>query len=203
MATPMLKRNLFSTKTLSVESFMYLKVPEARNDVFDMTVYPVVNFRYIPQKGEFSSDMKMLTFKMTPRNHWKVLNFINNIFKWMTDTPDLFLHDDQSDLIFNYDYKDLTEQIKSNFTDAQIMKAAPAVLSFNETKIPGVCLYINKTNQMCQLTGDDVSQLFSVIRDFKFQDEVLLLTQLYNLYTTGKLPSEAKGSNNGTSPWGV
>lgn len=200
----MLKRNLFATKTLSVESFMYLKVPESRNDVYDMTVFPVVNFRYVPQKGEYTQDMKMLTFKMTPRNHWKVLKFLNTLLKWMDEKDDLFMHDDQNDLIFNYDYKDLIEMIKSNFTDAQIMKAAPAVLSYNETKVPGVCLYINKTNQMCQLTSDEVAQLFSVIRDFKFQEEVVVLTQLYELYTSGKIQKDFKGSSNsGNSPWGV
>lgn len=188
MASPMLKRTIFSNKSLTVESFMYLPSPAVKNDVYDFTMYPIVNFRYTPQKGEFISDTKLMSFKMTPRNHWKVLNFFNTMARWMLDFKDLFLYDDKNELIFNYDYKDLKELVKSNYTESLIMKAAPAVLTFNENKIPGVCLYINKENQMCQLTDDDVIQLFSVVRDFNFQDEMILLIQLFMAHSNNQLP---------------
>jgi hypothetical protein len=100
---------------------------------------------------------------------------------WFYDDKyqDLFLLNDDNNLIFNADYKSLHVSTKRSDYDNQIMQAIPTVIQLGDKSYEGVHLYVNKSIYCISLTFEEVSMIFSILKDFQFSTEVTKVLAAY------------------------
>lgn len=175
-----LKRSIFHTPKVSLDFFMY--EPNATigtGNSYTLNINPILMLRYnnpnMYQDGK--TDFQDNTYKISVRNHYKIVKFFNEIVHWFYDKEmeDLFLTSDDNQLIFNADYNKLHLTLSPIGKDSSVLKAIPLLMEDQDSKrYEGICLYINKQANAVELTLSEVETLLQVLSGFSFQSEVVL-----------------------------
>ena len=176
---------LFMNSRMELEFFMYLPSGSyTTKDKSTITINsnPVLYLRYKPGKyNKTGYEYSKAVYKITPKNIYHTIKFFNTLMKWLYDESfnDLFLIN-EGNLIFNADYKSLNVSTHLKDYDNQIMQAIPSVVEIGDKKYEGVHLYVNNTDYCIPLTFEEVSILFSLLKDFRFSEEVIKVLTVYN-----------------------
>lgn len=152
---------------------------------FTFGVFPILmlscdppNIRELP----FADRPKDNSFKINPRNQFRVVTFLKAILEWFTDPnyTDLFIIDETTGRkMLNMDYRDLQVMIDSSSKrDQQRMLAVPAVVKFDDEEYEGCTLFINQSKYAVMLTYNDVAELAGLLNYFSFQEETTMLVTL-------------------------
>lgn len=178
MANASFSRVLFTGQRFLVKSFMFApNVWVGQNRNFTIQHHPILQIQYNADKGMKDAHPDP-SFKVTPKSQLKAVNFFNEIYTWFVSDKytDLFLRDDETGkMIVNMDYRNLAAVIRGSWTEAQIMKAQPAVINIDSKEYKGCILYINQSANSILLREDEVEGLLGILQSFSFQNEALLL----------------------------
>ena len=178
-----LNRKIISNSKYDLELFMYLpSISISQSNTASVSFNPILNLRHKPSKSLTEAyDYSKSTFKITPRNLFTIINFFNNIMKWFYDDnfSDLFLNDENGNIIFNADYNKLSESTPRGDFDQCIMQAVPTIVQYGDRMYEGIHLYINSVSNCITLTYQEVTSLFSVLKDFSFPNEVVNMITAY------------------------
>lgn len=185
--TDKITRKIYTNSRMDLDFFMFLPTitpPMSSSGAMSVNYNPVLNLRYKPSKTikqEF--DYSKATYKITPRNIYSVVKFFNNIVKWFYDDKyeSLFLLGEDGNIIFNADFKSLSESTKLGTFDNSIMQAVPAVIQYGDKLYEGIHLYVNTTNYCISLTYQEVNAIFDILRNFSFANEVAATLTAYRL----------------------
>lgn len=171
-----IKRSIYRNSRYMFEFFMYAPSVESYKTQHMVNVNPILNFVKLNSGShqEDYSTIKDRTFRITPRNIYSTVKFFNKILKWFYDKEytDLFLYNDQEELVFNADYNKLYAVTSRAPSEQCMMKAIPAVIIHNEKRYEGINLFINKMDNILQLTRDEVELIMGLLKEFSFQGEV-------------------------------
>lgn len=175
------KRTLYIDKGVLIESFMYDPTIELISEFggkksFLLNINPIIMLRVTQKKNGLTNLLKNNYFKINPKNHFRVVRFFNNILKWFFDKNmnDLF-YEYEGELIFNADYKSLSEKLKVGTKSIQRMNAIPAVVDYGGRKQEGVIIYINENENQLILTLNQLQDIFGILSNFSFQHEMIIL----------------------------
>lgn len=173
-------RVLLSGFNYNIRSFMFAPTVNPGKNGVTIAVTPTVFISYDPKIKFGDRRPTDVNFKVTLRNHHRVLRFFETALSWLSrkDYPDLFLVDDETgNLMLNMDYHHLKAIIKSSRYEPQVMLAIPMVVRIDSGQFPGVMLSINRTNYSLALTEDDLYAIYSTLSGFSFQMEPHLLLE--------------------------
>ena len=182
-----IKRTLYKTSKINIEFFMYEPRTEKYKSNYTNVINPILNLTYLNPSSmtEDFTTFNARTFKITPRNLYHVIKFFNTVVNWFydKDKEDLFLINEDNELVFNSDYKSLYAVTKKSYGNNDILKAIPTVVDYNNHKYEGIYLYINENIYNIILTIDELETIFGLLKNFSFYDEIQLnLTTLeYNI----------------------
>lgn len=174
-----LKRTLYKNDRIIIEFFMYLPRCTRIKNTVTLEYNPVVNIRYLSPVE--TSNFKSTMYTVTPRNLYRVFSFFNHVLSWFVDTsmPDLYVRGDDDKLIFNGDYKDLQKKTKKRYSENQIMKAIPAVVTLYDVDYEGIILSINNETNTFPLSILELEDIFLLFKSFSFSEEVVANIQSY------------------------
>jgi hypothetical protein len=147
-------------------------------------VNPIVVFRYVNTNNMYDESTKTSysdnSYKMTQKNQYKIIKFFQTIVDWFydKDLKDLFLINENEELIFNSDYLHINVTLAKNKYDVGLMKAVPSVVVVEEKKYEGVYLYINKFDNFIMLTREDIEEILNIIKNFNFINETASLLSM-------------------------
>lgn len=147
---------------------------------------PAIYLKYKPNKDfRQQYDWTKASYRITPRNFFKVLKFFNHTVKWLFGDKykDLFLVNDENQLIFNADYKNLHVTTPRSEYEAQVLQAIPTVVEIKQKLYEGIHLYVNQSIYCIPLTFEEVAEIFEILRGFQFSTEIakLLLAYQYTI----------------------
>jgi hypothetical protein len=178
------KRNLYRNSRINIDFFMFAPTALYQSNISTYTLKynPIIMIKRINPNSANDGFQEKDTFKVNPRNLFKVIKFFNKIVTWFFDKSkeDLFLRDEDDNLIFNADYNKLSASVGADSIDAGAMKAIPALIELGGSKKEGVNLYINTLGNIIQLTSDEIGTIFELFRDFSFADEITCDLAVYN-----------------------
>lgn len=176
---------LYMNSRMDMEFFMYL--PSGTWATKDRTTVslnsnPVIYLRYRPPRlyaSEF--DYRKAAYKITPRNIYYVTKFFNTIVSWFYEDKyrDLFLINEEGNLIFNADYNKLHVTMPKPDGLNQVMQAIPTVVEIGDKLYEGIHLYVNKSAYCISLTFEEITTIFGILRDFRFSEEVAKALAIY------------------------
>lgn len=182
METFTIKRTLYKHINLSIDFFTYKPNVLFTNNAYTVNVNPIAIFRYINNHNMFEDKISYSenAYKMNPRNHNKIIKFFDTIVGWFydTDLKDLFLINENDELIFNSDYRHINITLAKGKFETGMMKALPSVITIDDVKHEGIYLYINKINNIIMLTKEDVEEISNMIKNFNFINETSSLLSM-------------------------
>ena len=182
-------RKIFSNSRMELDFFMYLPTGVMNGfSTVSINCNPILYLRYKQNKYVHEQyDYSKAAYKITPRNLYHVIEFFNTIMKWFYDDKysDLFLLNDENDIIFNADYNKLSVSTPRGDYDQCIMQAIPTVVRLGDKLYEGIHLYINSSIYCIPLTYQEVSIIFGILRNFSFTQEMMnvLLSTRYIVET--------------------
>ena len=172
-------RTLYSCFHFSMKSFMYAPtVYRGNSKTITVNHHPIILIQY---DERYAMDKHPdPTFKVHPKTQLKVTKFFGEILSWFS-IEDLFIIDETTGkLINNLDYRNLYATVKGSYTETQIMRANPGVVTIGSKEYPGVLLYINSTKNGIMLKEEDVEAIYGILSTFNFQQESLFLMYVGN-----------------------
>lgn len=131
------------------------------------------------------------------KNHMKVLRCISEALGWFDNYSDLYITQN-NELYFNTNYNELAAKYRSDPTEnPQALKIVPLVVEdANGHPAEGVMLYINGFDNFVQLTREELQELFDILYNFNFSNEVQLSYQALILSSlTGKIGTQQQNYN--------
>lgn len=171
-------RKLYGGKNLSIRSFMHPPTSLPGSSSLLVSCSPVVYFSYDPKLEYGKQRPKDTSFKMNPRNQFRVTQFFREILSWF-DSPefrDLFMTDEHENrLMVNMDYREVNALVKGSRYDSQAMMAVPTVIEIDSVQHEGCVLYINRSNYALSLIDSDIEEIYGILQSFSFQAEAQLL----------------------------
>lgn len=176
------KRNLYKNNRITIDFFMHspkmlCQKGKTNTDgsLFTLNYNPVVFIKYINPNSLNESYQANDSFKVTPKNLYRVVKFFNKVVSWFTDKNkiDLFLKDDDDNLIFNADYNKLYAIVGFRGNETCVMKAIPAIVEIGGNRHEGITLFINKEINRVPLTLDELVTIFEIFRTFSFYEEII------------------------------
>lgn len=178
MDVKMYTRDVLTGRGYTLRSFMYAPVVNPSGNSITITCTPVLFFSY---RSRTLGKDDHASFKITPRNYQRVMEFFLYIQSWFAyeKYKDLFIVDEgEGKLILNMDFQELRALINGSKYDNQAMLAIPAVVDIDSKQSPGIALSVNNTKYTMALTHEDVTEIYGVLANFNFQIEPLLLTTI-------------------------
>lgn len=127
------------------------------------------------------------TFTVTTKNRKKVRDTIEMVIHWFYDPgkKDMFFIDDNNEKQFNLDYQNLRMAVKNKNKNTSLV-FSPCIVDGQYGPEEGVCMYINDPSNIVFLTLSDLKEVLSVIDEFNFQTESILLTQALDFHLKNK-----------------
>jgi hypothetical protein len=155
-----------------------------KNNNFQININPILILRYINPNvfQESKTDFQNNSYKITPRNHYRIVKFFNDVIQWFydKDMEDLFLTNDDNQLVFNADYNNLHLLLRPIGKDSSYLKAVPVMIENQDGKREeGICLSINIQANTIEMPLFEVEALFHALSDFNFSNEALLTMMSY------------------------
>jgi len=180
------KRTMFRARGLIVESFMYRpEVTVHPNDEnserkgYLAEFNPLILFRTVSIDNRAEKNI----FKVNQRNHYRVLKALNTAFSWFFDEKlkNLFYENEDGQLCYNNEYNYLEVNLKDGATTIQRLKIIPSVVVDKDDRdCEGILMYINSSSSVARLTITQFQDLFGIIKNFSFQNEISILYNLMN-----------------------
>jgi len=156
---------------------MYEPKVEKYKENYNIQVNPILTLRQLntASYNEDFSTMQERSYRITPRNLYRVLKFFNTIVTWFydEDKKDLFLINEENELIFNSDYNSLYTITAKTLNENTVMKAIPTVVVFNDKRYEGIHLYINNSVNVIIMTKEEVEMVLGFLKDFSFNEEII------------------------------
>ena len=199
-----LNRKILSNSRFSLDFFMYTpygSFTTKDNTSIYLNYNPVLLLKYIPPKYAATQyDYSKATYKITPRNIYKVIKMFNELMKWMysEEYNDLYMLDNDNNLIFNSDYAKLQTSVTPGMYDQCYIKAYPTVVDLGGKKMEGVNLLINETTHIISLTHEEVALIFNILKNFNFTREVICALEVFRYIEQEKSYGENKWNENRT-----
>ncbi len=196
-----IKKVLYKNTRYVLEFFMYEPKVEKYKENYNITVNPILTLRQL-NSASYNEDYSTIqdrSYRITPRNLYRVLKFFNIIVKWFYDESkkDLFLINDENELVFNSDYNNLYTITAKTLNENCTMKAIPTVVIFNDKKYEGIHLYINKSTNVIIMTKEEVEMILGFLKEFSFNDEIIeCLTALEYASRNNLIQDNTGGFNN-------
>lgn len=140
---------------------------------------PILRFQFAKQFVEGGNIYdKSNAYTIYPRTIFRAIEFFNTVLSWYSDPKmkDLFLLDNDNNLIFNADYKDLhcVLDIRTPNTDYGILKAIPVLGVYGDQEpYEAAFLYMNKSTNRIILSVDEISTILGILNGFSFYEESL------------------------------
>lgn len=171
---------------MELEFFMHLPTvfQSPKSDTARIQSYPSVYLRYKKnQKITEAYDYKKAGFRITPQNLYYVVKFFNTAIEWfyLDEYKDLFLTDEDGNLIFNADYGKLSAITPRGMYDQDVMQINPSVIRFGETAYEGAHLFINTSQYCIPLTYRELGTIFEILKNLSFVNEMTCLIEAYQL----------------------
>lgn len=176
---------LLSNSRMELDFFMYLPTGywgSRDHSTVSMNVNPILTIRYKQNRRIAAEyDYAKAGYKITPRTLYHAVKFFNKTMKWFYDDKykDIFLYNEDGQLMFNADYKKEHVSMPTNDFSQQFMQAVPSVVQIGDKIYEGIHLFVNKTAYCIPLSYEEVSTLFGVLRNFSFSEEVAMLLAAY------------------------
>jgi len=171
------KRILYKNSSLQIEFFSFLPKTLLSYDTHYLINYnPVVYIKYI--NNSLMKDKKTTVgenaYKMSPKNQGRIVKFFKTVLDWFSDPDlkDLFLINDNNELIFNADYNHLHAIISKTKYDAGLLKAMPNIVMFEDERCEGVYLYINQFTNSVNMTKEEIESIYFILSNFSFTSEI-------------------------------
>lgn len=183
-----LTRMIYSNSRMELEFFMHLPSLQkgVSSDTARVQVYPSLYLRYKknPKISE-AYDYKKAMFRITPANLYTVVKFFNKAVSWfyLDEYKDLFLTDENNQLVFNADYGKLSAVTPRGMYDQSVMQLVPSIIRFGDTSYEGVHLFVNTSQYCIPLTYRELGDVFNILREFRFMEEMNALLQAYQIAT--------------------
>jgi len=171
-----ISKNIIRYPGFSLDLFFFVPlVMIKRGDLPISTVNlnPVLRLVAKPPMGiTYTSDR---AFRITPRDLPLVVRFFKEVVFWFDDPKreNLFVIDNNEDLVFNYDYESLRNAIAlPTYTSIETMKAVPDVICRNDkARAEGIRLMVNKTENVITMTYPELYTLYKILDKFDFTTE--------------------------------
>ncbi len=197
-----LTKMIYSNSRMELEFFMHLPslYRNGNSDTARVQSYPSLYLRYKKNaKLSEAYDYNKARYRITPSNLYDVVKLFNTAVSWLYTSKyeDLFLTDDNNQLIFNADYQKLSAITPRGMFDQDVMQVVPAVIRFGDKAYEGVHLYINTSTYCIPLTYREVGMLFNILKDFRFSSEMTSILQAYQIALAQNRFGQIK-QNNGT-----
>lgn len=115
-----------------------------------------------------------------------VLSSLREVRSWFDTTkyPDLYVINNDNELEFNFDYKNLYKHIQIPTSKRiQAIIITPGIVTIENEKYEGVFMYVNTRTVWAELTIFELDELIDAIDRFDYQLEPLLnLSIIFNGY---------------------
>lgn len=195
-----IKKVLYKNTRYILEFFMYEPKVDKYKENYSITINPILTLRQLNSASytEDFSTMQDRSYRITPRNLYRVLKFFNTIVKWFYDEnkKDLFLINEENDLIFNSDYNNLYTMTAKTLNENTVMKAIPTVVMFNDKRYEGIHLYINKSTNIIIMTKEETEMILGFLKDFSFNNEIIECLTSIDYATRNNLIQDNTGGFN-------
>ena len=180
-----INRRILGNSRFTLDFFMYAPygsfTTKDQSSIY-LNYNPVLLLKYVPPKYAATPyDYSKATYKITPRNLYKVIKVFNTMVEWMYSEKynDLYMLDENNNLIFNSDYAKLNTMVPVSDFDSCYLKAYPTVIDVGGKKMEGVNILINETTHVISMTHEEVALLFNTLKNFSFTQEVSCALQVY------------------------
>lgn len=165
-----MQRTYFKTSKYTLSLF----IPPAETTVvqagYNVSIMGILYFQLPWRDGPSKRSLEIRV-----RNQRKILRCIGEALNWFDTIEDLFVTKDNI-LYFNTKYNDLVVRYISDPDDTpQGLKIVPVVIdNDNGTKEEGAIVTVNNMENFIQLTRNELQELFDVLYNFNFANEILL-----------------------------
>lgn len=182
-----IKRQVLNLFKIRIESGMSgLQLTRDINEKTNYEIYTLPN--YLPiltlylntQDGNWKDRM----IKISDRSIARFNLCIRKVIEWFydPDKKDMFLYDENGDLVFNHSFKDLNEVYYDPFEPNKFLKIIPSTVSGKDNKVvEGVSMYINQLDTIVSVSRYDLEDLMTLMSNFSFQEEAILLMSAINI----------------------
>lgn len=121
------------------------------------------------------------SLRISPKNFRSVKKIFRSSLSWFYDKEknDLYVYDENNNLRFNMDYKDLEERLVVGFQNRQLIGIRPDVIEYEGSKYEGVYFWITRLENGVMLTYLELEEIVSVLEGFSFQEEDVLAINTY------------------------
>ncbi len=171
-----ISKNIIRFPWYSLDLFFYVPIvmiKRGNTPISTINLNPSLKLFVKPPKWESYSPDR--TFKITQRDLPLVVRFLKEVVFWFDDPSkqNLFVIDNNNELVFNYDYSELKSVMKLEaYGSTQTLKAIPDIISRNDKdRTEGIRLMVNKTENVLSLTYGELYTLYSVLDKFDFTTE--------------------------------
>lgn len=168
-----ISKNILRYGGLSLDLFFYVPIVminRTKTPVSNINLNPSLRLVSTPPRG--SSYTPDRSFKISPKHLPLVIRFFKEIVYWFDDPKkeNLFVIDDNNELTFNYDYKDLKSILRLDvYSGMQSLKAIPDTIKRNDKEMAeGVRLMINKMENVVSLTYPELYSVYKILDRFDF-----------------------------------
>lgn len=199
---------IFQNSRMDLDFFMYLPsgIWGSRDrSTINLNLNPVLYLRYRQNKKVSEEyDYSKACYKITPRNLYQVVKFFNTIVKWFFDDKyhDLFLTNEEGNLIFNADYNKLHVSTPRGDYSSQVMQAIPTVVQIGDKTYEGIHLYINKMTYCIPLTYEEIDIIFGILKEFSFTTETTKVLVAYDsIIRRGEISTQEQMQLNKKTPF--
>lgn len=174
-----ISKNILRYGGFSLDLFFYIPIvmisrKDTPHSYFNLN--PSLKIVSTPPKG--SSYTPDRSFKIVPKNLPLVVRFFKEIVFWFDDPKkeNLFVVDDNNELAFNYDYKDLKSLLKlDTYSGVEYLKAIPDTIKRNDKELAeGVRLMVNKQENVITLTYPELYSIYKTLERFDFTTEATM-----------------------------
>lgn len=203
MSEVSLTRQLFSARGITIKTLMRLPTIYVGGTTATIQAFPVIIISYEPPSSQpYAERPKDAFYKVSPRNHYRVVRFFRHVLNWFEDPSyeNLYILDEHSGkVIVNMEMRNLQERLGAmDRYDAQSLLALPAVIEQDSVQSEGCALCINRTNYIMPLRDEQIASIYGILENFSFQMEASLLLEVaahQELYTKEPPKRFSKGGS--------
>lgn len=169
----------------------YVRIPKVEIWKSTLNIAGAISYLYLGlQKREKAS------YKISIENAYDIVNWLNDGLHWFYDEKyeDMFYLNDENEIIFNMDYKDLHLDTYREFPTDPMMRIYPNAIRRDEFSHSeyGIILLINRTENSYPVPLIECRKLISAITNHSFQMELNLIMNAVLFNQLNQIPINSK-----------